>query len=506
MDSVQFVKDMLVALKSELIRFRAGAALLFTLVFAAVLAVAINWPKNYTSEAMVSVDVTNVIEPLLRGAAEMSDVSKNEKVSDIVRSRRILEQVVIQRNPDLANAPPDVLEEELVNVRRNLASSTLPGSAHINRISYSSSTPDDAYETLNAIVDAFIADRRDEKMRESYNAHSFISDQVVRYKERLETADQRLKAFRSRSADVTEDAVRSRVTELTGQIQDLRISINESEAKVRTTRAQLVQENRTATARAHLKSLEDRKVLLTDELDRLRLTYQDSYPDVVTLRTQISELNQIIDTVREQHGLGSSNQVSELPLLEELRKQLSTAEVDLSTQQRRLVALEDLLEQQFELSNRVAANQAELTDLTRDYNVTKRVYEEMLARKENATLTLALNDEGQGRTYRVLQPPMFPLNPSGLSALLIFAAAPLVAFAAPVGLALVFVVLDPRVRSVTILSQKLPPGVALVGRIPHRGSSIGARLLRKDMLLLALLAILLLAVYIYTYQTYGADF
>src|SRR5690606_25866178 len=162
-------------------------------------------------------------------------------------------------------------------------------------------------------------------------------------------------------------------------------------------------------------------------------------------------------------------------------------------------SLEELLAKEYHVAERVAANQAELMDLTRDYDVTKKVYEEMLARKENANITLALNDEGQGESYKVLEPPTYPLQPAGVPAILIFVAAPVVALAAPVGLALAFVVLDPRLRSVALLTQKLPEGVPLLAAVPHRGTPLAARLLRKDILLLTLLAIILVVIFCFTF-------
>ena len=162
----------------------------------------------------------------------------------------------------------------------------------------------------------------------------------------------------------------------------------------------------------------------------------------------------------------------------------------------------ELMDEVMKVAERVASNQAELMDLTRDYDVTKKVYEEMLARKENANITLALNDEGQGESYKVLEPPTYPLQPAGIPAILVFLAAPVVALAAPVGLAVAFVILDPRLRSVALLSQKLPEGVPLLGVVPHRGTPLASRLLRKDIILLTLLAIILMVIYGYTFYTF----
>lgn len=500
MDAIQYVKDIYTSLMRELIRYRAAAAALFTVLFLAVLYVALNWPKYYMSQAAIIKDVTNVIEPLLRGTAEVAEVNKNETIQDLILSRRLMDRVMERRNPDIANMTPDQVELEFLRLRRNLQVATDAGNRNITTLSFMSADADDAYETLKAVVDVFIEDRMAQKQRVTYEAHNFISEQVVKYKKRLERAEEKLKDFRSRNVDASEQVVKDRIAELAGEIQNLRIAIQESEEKIQTTRAQLAEESRNVDQRSRLRTLTERKASLVEQLDQLRLTYQDSYPDIVAIKNQIFEIEQQIDEYRAVYSF--SGQPSELPLLEELRKQLSTAEVDLKTQKRRIASLEELLDNEYKVAERVASNQAELMDLTRDYDVTKKVYEEMLARRENANITLALNDEGQGESYKILEPPTYPLQPAGIPAMLVFLAAPIVALAAPVGLAVAFVVLDPRLRSVALLSQKLPDGVPLLGVVPHRGTPLAARLLRKDIILLTLLAIILMVIYGYTFYTF----
>lgn len=500
MDAMQYVGDIYTSLKRELIRYRAAAAALFTVLFLAILYVALNWPKYYVSQAAIIKDVTNVIEPLLRGTAEVAQVNKNETIKDLILSRRLMDRVMARVNPDIANMTPDEQEMEFLRLRRGLQVGTEASNRNITTLSFMSSDADDAYETLKAVVSVFVEDRMAEKQKVTYEAHNFISEQVVKYKKRLEKAEEKLKDFRSRNIDASEQVVKNRIAELAGEIQNLRLAIQESEEKIRTTKSQLEEESQNVSQRARLKTLTERRTVLSEQLDQLRLTYQDSYPDIVALKNQIFELEQKIDEYRSAFSI--TGQVSELPLLEELRKQLSTAEVDLRTQRRRMASLEELLEQEYKVAERVASNQAELMDLTRDYDVTKKVYEEMLARKENANITLALNDEGQGESYKILEPPTYPLQPAGIPAILIFLAAPVVALAAPVGLAVAFVILDPRLRSVALLTQKLPEGVPLLGAVPHRGTPLAARLLRKDIILLTLLGIILMAIYGYTFYAF----
>lgn len=502
MDSLQYVRDIVRALKSELVRYRGLAALLFALVFAVILAAAVQWPKYYRSQAIIKMDNTNVIEPLLRGAAEVSNPDKTEKVADIMYSRRFIIKVLNTLDPETVNLAPEALELAIIDVGNHLE---VISAKDFTTVAYLSSDPDIAYSTLSTIVNTFITDRQAEKQKETMSAYDFIAGQVVVYKKRLEDAEQRLKEFKSKNVDIGEDAVKDRISDLQQQIQNLEIAIRESEEKIQTTRSQLAREGEFLQLRTRLEGLEARRASLIEERDRLRLIYQDSYPDIVTINTQIDEIDYSIAQLRAEQGLGSSTQTSELPLIEELRKQMSTAEIDIKTQRRRLESLKALLQEEYKLADSVASNQAELMDLTRDYNVTRDWYEKLLVRKENASLTLTLNDEGQGVSYKVVEAPLYPLKPAGISAAYVFLSAPIIAFLAPMGIALAFVILDPRIRSYTVLSSKLPEGISLLGYIPHKGSTLSSRLLRKDMLLLLALGIMIMVAYGYIFYTYGSQ-
>ena len=256
-------------------------------------------------------------------------------------------------------------------------------------------------------------------------------------------------------------------------------------------------ERKNLNVRTKVVALESRKALLNEELDRLRFSYQDEYPDIVALKSQVAELEfEIASNLALAEG-ESAGEMSELPLYEELRKRYSSTELQLHSEQRRLAALKELLKEEKELADEVTGNQAELSDFTRDYDVTKNHYEKMLSRKENAKLTMALNNEGQGENYRLVQAPIFPLQPEGLNPLFILMVAPLVALLAPMALVFVFVLFDPRIRAVSRMTEVLPEGIQLLCVVPHQGAKLSERLIRKDMLLLILWGGVILGVYLY---------
>jgi uncharacterized protein involved in exopolysaccharide biosynthesis len=195
---------------------------------------------------------------------------------------------------------------------------------------------------------------------------------------------------------------------------------------------------------------------LQSRIDTLLLSYQESYPDVVNLRLQMEDITtamreaQAEETTVEQNG----NDIVTNPFYEELRSKLSAAEVSLNTRLRRMTATNRLLAEEFERRKRIAAQQAQLSELTRDYNVTKRIYDDMLERKEKARLSMTLSIEGQGVSYKIQEPPEYPLNPEGVRFLHYVLMGPFLGGLLAIGAVIAYVMLDPRLRFPAALSHQ----------------------------------------------------
>lgn len=226
------------------------------------------------------------------------------------------------------------------------------------------------------------------------------------------------------------------------------------------------------------------------------MSYQEGYPDIVSIRAQLSELDASIGKLQVSGEVYSNSDKVENPLYEELRKQLSVADVDLRSQKRRMESLVRLQAQEHERAQRVASNQAQFAELTRDYDVTRKVYEEMLQRKEAARLSMTLDIEGQGVSYRIQEPATFPIKPSGLGFIHFAIVGPILGLLLPLILLIVFILLDPHIRSARLLQRQLPGEIDMLGVIPHYHSPLGERLLRKDVILITVVSILGLGVYI----------
>ena len=490
-----YLKDMLVALRAELVRFRYWCVALFIIVAFSFLGLSLIWPKTYTTSAVLFADVTNIIEPLLKGRAEVTKIDRSEQAGEVIYTRNNM--LAAATEAGLVTKQTDEVQQDRI-IRQIRSAITIRKERNNNHftVSYSADNPDKSFEVLNAIVNVFIEDTARKKREESVGAYNFIDAQVQTYKKQLESAEEKLKEFNAKNTDGSEESVSNRISGLRQEIEALKITIEETQARMNTIQQQLGSEGQYLQAKGQVDDLRQRRTVLSGQLEQLLLSYQESYPDIISLRTQIADLDVAIEKMQSSGAVFGNSDKVQNPLYEELRKQVADADVNLRTQKRRMQSLVSLQEQEYERQQRIASNQAQLSELTRDYNVTKKVYEEMLQRKEAARLSMTLDIEGQGVSYRIQEPASFPLKPSGITFIHFVVIGPVAGLILSLGLLVLYVLLDPHFRSARSLQRQLPDDIELIGVIPHYKSPLGERLFKKDMLLILVILSASLAAYI----------
>ena len=228
-------------------------------------------------------------------------------------------------------------------------------------------------------------------------------------------------------------------------------------------------------------------------LDSLRARYHDSYPDVIAVRNQIADLQDMLATGKisvEAIELNDSNEGSVNPLWQQLRSQLAALKTTKEAKISQHNGLESLLTAEEERAKLINEKEAELAELTRDYNVTRDFYNEMLRRLENARVSMHLDEEQQGVTFKIQESAVIPTQPDGFTLPQLMVGSILLALATPVGLLIVFMELDTRIRSEARWSEDWP---ALVAVIPPMKEVKKRKF--SDGLFIALVAVLLAGLY-----------
>lgn len=471
----------------------------FAFISFLVLGVGMLWSSKFEVSATIFADNQNILKPLLDKQAAQSKVQNHTQVvRDMMYSPRILKDVIdLVYGLDYFESAEE-MGQKINELRKKVIVKGI-GEGYI-KISYTDSTSDDAYRVINAIIDLFLKASSDDQRSESREAFLFIDNQVKQYKDQLVSAEERLKEFKSQNFDGRSSDVDASISRLRAQIEELKISLDEDKTSMVSIEKQLKNESQYSSQKFKADVYSERLKALETQKNNLLLSYTEDYPDVVSLTYQIEDVKRAIKEANEsqkQQQQDKSNSQNDdesnlNPLYQELRSRLSQVQTGMKAKEKRLGALHDLQEEEYKRRKRIAERAAEESELTRDYTVTKKIYEDMLERKEKARLSMTLNLEGQGVTYRIQEPALPPLNPVGLRFFHFVLLGPIVGLLGVLSLLAAFVIVDQRIRFPEKISEL---GVPTLAVIPHVKTAFSKRMVRTDMIICIFLGVLILVSY-----------
>ena len=430
----------------ELSQRKFKVAIAVTIASFAIMLVGMLRPANYSSGVTIYADNQNIIKPLLGTKASVTGVKQNRtaQVRDIIYSPRLLTQVINSVYGDNAFRTPQSKEEKISQLRKNIEVNGLSG--NYIKIIYKDDSAEKTFQILNKIVELFIQNSTNSKRKESRNAFNFIEQQTESYKALLLNAETKLKTFQSNNFDGTESEVNSRIATLRATLEEMKIQIQESDTRIASLEKQLSGESKfasndyeSAVYHTKLKRLEQQK-------SELLLEYRDDYPAITKLNFQIEDIKQTITEVNNAEQTDTDIDSDFNPLYQELRSKLSFAKVEKQTLLNRLNSFNQLLTEAYERRIRIANNKAELSELTRDYSVFQLQYEDMLAKKEKARISMILDIQGQGVNYKLQEAAAYPTIPSGPRFLHFFIAAPIISITLIFMIFLAKALFDNRIR------------------------------------------------------------
>lgn len=460
-------------MREELRRRPVALAATFAAIALVTLAVGVLLPRKYTSSTTILVQESNIIAPLMEGRAVPTGVSDRAGITrEVAFSKKVMQQI-LQVGGWMEDAPSPVEQDKLIEriVARTEISNPRP---NLIGISYTDASPTRAFEVTRHFADLVIEESLATKERESRQAYEFIDQQVRQYHRKLTEAESKLEQYRRGNPDArvgVEADVNARIGELRRQIETTRLELIDQRSEEAALQAQLSGESEVSAVRTRDSELRARLMELQSERDRLLLSFTEQHPDVVRVQHQMRDLEEELQAesqrqvARSAGQAGSINTASEFnPLYAELRSKLAAAQRRAAATASRISMAENMLGGEFDRSLRIASSESVLAELTRDYEVNRDLYQDLLRRRENARVSMNLDAERRGLSFRIQEPAAIPLRPAGLRLLYVAIGGLVLALAVPALLLLGVVRFDPRVR--TPRQVETLAGLPVLGVIP----------------------------------------
>lgn len=467
------------------------AAFLFINLF--MLALGLIWPKGYTSSSTILVDDKKIIQPLMQGAAVSTEVADRSRLArEVIFGRKIMGQLLEHGGWMKKNPTPAQQEEIIKGLTKRMAITNV--GKDLIKIEYRDSEPERTFRVTQKAAELFIFESLGVKSEESQAAFDFIDKQTKEYHDKLLKAEEQLKEFRSANLDArpgTDADISARLNLLQTRIEQAGQDLKEAEVKKTSLEKQLSGEAEVATALSREGQFRSRIADLQSQLETLRLNYHDDYPDIVQLKHQIQDLTQAIADERKRREAAKASGkviidegVINNPMYQQLKQELSQTRVNIEMLTARIGEAKRQLQQELERGRRVHGGEATLSELTRDYQVNRDIYQDLLRRRENARVSMSLDKEKQGLTIKIQEPAVMPLTPSGLRFLHFVVGGLLLGLLVPVGMVYAKVQLDPRLRLTTLISDKHK--VPLLAAVPHLWAPAETQAVRRELAWLSL--------------------
>ena len=377
---------------------------------------------RYQATARVYVNTQTVLKPLMQSLTFQPDI--DQQVSMLARtliSRPNVEKLLA--DPSLELGHGDAAERDRVVSRLMGDIKVVPaGAGNLYDVSYRGTSPERARRLVAATVGLFVDSGAGEKKRDSQEARTFIDDQIHAYEGKLTEAENRLKDFKVRNFGITGVSNQDyfgRVSALTEEVSKLRVDLSAAEQSRDSYRRGLTGENPqlpldSATG-GPLSGLSARIDEQRRTLDELLRRYTDEHPDVVNARRVLAQLEAEYQRRKaEEQTLarsGQSTSAATSPVYQKLRIAIAESEAQVASLRSQLVAKQSLLDQVRADAGRQPQAEAELAQLNRDYDIIRKNYDLMVARRESAALGVKLDESSQLAEFKVVEPPRVPPSP-----------------------------------------------------------------------------------------------
>lgn len=420
-------------------KFRWSGVVVAWVVAIIGIGVVIKIPDQYEASARVFVDTDSILKPLMSGLAVQPNVAQQiTMLSRTLLSRPNIEKLVRMADLDLKSTSASDQEKLIEKLTKGLEIRTA-GGVNLYSMSYRDTEPDKAKRVIQSLVSIFVESGLGASRKDTDSAKTFLAEQIRTFEAKLEEAETRMKEFRLRNLDrqnVEGKDAATRMGEIYTQLEAARLQLREAERARDASRRQLAEARGQAPSSAlpdllagnsaagagvavSTPEIDARIDAQKRNLDGLLQRYTDKHPDVVGTRRMIADLEaqkrkevaelQRVAALKPAGGvLGSA---ADSLAAQELSRMLATAEVQVASIQARVDEYASRYAQMKESLKTAPQIEAEAAQLNRDYAITKKNYEDLVARRQSAVMSGELDVASGVADFRLIDPPRVAPKP-----------------------------------------------------------------------------------------------
>ncbi|WP_153110315.1 XrtA system polysaccharide chain length determinant [Propionivibrio limicola] len=390
-------------------------------------------PDKYEASARIYVDTQSILKPLMSGLA----IEPNRDQQIMILSRTLISRPNIEKLIRMADLDLGVKtkkdQEALVDDLTESLTIKSTGRDNLYTLAYRDEKPDRAKRVVQSLVSIFVESSLRDKRKDTDEAKKFIDEQILVYQKKLEEAENRLKEFRLKNIDLQTAEGKDyfgRIGEISAALATAKLELREAENARDALKRQIVGEEPSllpdtseVASGISVPEIDGRIDVLKRNLDGLLQRYTDQHPDVVGTRRMIKELEEqkIAEiAARKQAAISSPASLSNTnPVYQQLKVSLAENEAMVASLRARVTEYQARFNSLKEAVKLIPQLETEFAQLNRDYDINKKNYESLVARRESATMSGEMDSSGGGVDFRLIDPPRVLPNPVSPNRLLL---------------------------------------------------------------------------------------
>ncbi|HXN05955.1 MAG TPA: Wzz/FepE/Etk N-terminal domain-containing protein, partial [Nitrospiria bacterium] len=413
---------------------------LVSLVVAAVLIRYL--PKTYRSSTLIIVEAQKVPEDYVKSAVSGTIEDRLATIRQQILSRSLLQKMINELGLYKEELKSGSTEEVLEGMRKNIEIKTDSGKKSVDAftISFEGNNPKTVMEVTNKLASLYIEENLRVREQLVEGTTDFLQKELQTLKTSLDKQEdlisQHKKKFMGSLPQQLDSNLRS-LDRYQMELQTLSTSLMVAEEKklalegrARGETASHDSEDTSAGkgngAKGGEPGINEYASLaqMKETLENLKMEYTDEYPDVITLKRKIKELEASLsrrnkvaaesdkDRTKEK-GKGKKELLAqEAGLGPGAQRQLEELNLEINSLKEREQTVTSNIRRLEKMVDQTPVREQEVEVLLRDYENTKKGYQSLLDKKLNAELSENLEKRQKGEQFRILDPANLPQRPS----------------------------------------------------------------------------------------------
>ena len=409
-------------------------------VWAVVWAAAWFLPAVYRSETVILVEQQKVPEHYVVSnvAADLQErlQSMSQQILSRTRLLHIIEQFDLYPKLRSRLTTDELVEHMRKDIEIELVQTPTRTELTAFKIAYLSNNAQLAQRVTAQLTSLFIDENLKARQQQSEQTTAFLDSELETARVNLSDQEARVKEFKSRYLGELPEQVQSNVQILSGlqaRLQQEMDSLGQAKQHGVYLESLLNQwRSFESDLRVGKSVSSDAPPALDQELDRLRSQladlsshYTEKHPDIRKLKEQIAKTERMKEQMearvaamaktpsesdRGPHPTSYADLQAMSPKME-VESQLKANKLEIENRQRSIQQLEAQIDSYQSRLNTTPVREQQLAGLTRDYEQSRKNYEQLLAKRDQSEMATNLEKRQEGEQFRVIDPPNLPQKP-----------------------------------------------------------------------------------------------